>query len=266
MAEAWLFKGKILSSCEQDWVTQVLSAGGSGRRDVPRWFTGFFNLILQSQLLNPVLPYFLLSRPYWGDFSSLFLPAVLSWQLLPPPLPALTRHGPCQGTRRTRNTTCTRSRKRTCRKHLETGWSQGRLESGTKLKSMFNPSFSSRRRLANILYGHYKCLYFTTCYTAASTTSTFLFPWYLEKHSFWRIRVPLRSCLRRCHHLAQGSPLCSMKRRNSSLVAAYLPAFQNRAKKLWETPRKTWEQIRLNHASWETTWQHMLSSVSPVQV
>lgn len=144
MAEAWLFK-------VEDFLMVWMGLSHSGfpswrfrRRDVPRPFTVFFNPILQSQLFNSVLPYFLLSCPYWGDFPSHFLTAIMSWHLLPSLLRGPTLHGPCQGTRRTRETTCTRSRKRKCKKHLEAGWSQGRLESGTKLKSMFNPSFGSR--------------------------------------------------------------------------------------------------------------------------
>ena len=201
MAEAWLFKVEAFLIMWTGLSHSGFVSWRFRRRDVSRPFTVFFNLILQSQLFNSVLPYFLVSCPYWGDFPSLFLPAVLSWHLLPSPLPGPTLHGPHQGTRRTREITCTRSRKRRRKKHLEAGWSQGRLEPGTKLKSMFNSSFGSRRCLVNILFGHYKCLYFIACYTVISTTSTFQFPWYLQKYTFWRKRVPMRSYrLRHCHH------------------------------------------------------------------
>lgn len=187
-----------------------------------------------------------------------FLPAALNWHLLPSSLPGPNLHGSCQDTKRTRQTTCTRSRKRNHKKkpHLEGGWSQRRLDPGTKLTRTFIPSFGSTRRLVNILCGHYKCLYFITCYTMISTTSTFPFPWYPQKYTFWRKRVPTRSyILWHCHHLAQANPPCCMQgRRQCYLTAPSWLCTTLWFKKggvggegNWETSRKMEEQTKWNN-------------------
>lgn len=155
------------------------------------------------------------------------------------------------------------------KKHLEAGWSQGRLESGAKLNCMFHPSFGSRRCLVNVLYGHYKCLYFVACYTVISTTSTFQFPWYLQKCTFWRKRAPVRCCrLWHCHHLARGSPLCSTKGRRYCYRTApswlhtalcFKTVWKNNPEKLQGRPGNKLNEI-------VPLGQRVLSSVSPVQV
>lgn len=165
------------------------------------------------------------------------------------------------------------------KKHLEGGWSQRRLEPGTKLIRTFIPSFGSTRRLVNILRGHYKCLYFITCYTMISTTSTFPFPWYPQKYTFWRKRVPTRSyILWHCHHLAQANPPCCMKGRRQ----CYLTAPSWLCTTLWfkkgggrgretEKLQERWrnkqnETTKWNFGTGVTNWGQVLSSVPPVPV
>lgn len=177
------------------------------RRDVLRQFTVFLNLILQSQLFNSVLSYFLLSCLYWGDFpphsSLLYWADTFSCQAQTSMTFARVKGEP-------ERPPAPEVEKENIKRKLKADWSQGRLKSGTK--SVFNPSFGSKQCPVNILYGHYKCLYFIACYIAVRTASALQFPWYLQKDTFWRKRLPLRSYrLQHRQHLTHGSPRCGTK-------------------------------------------------------